>query len=108
MKKQIILFLFVFLLKLFLPLKPYLECNHLTIITKIDVQCGSSYDITYYETIPMRENNGIQYHTKKYHVVSQNLIEGIHRIEKGHSIYKEKATIVSNCDDSIIQTLKET
>lgn len=108
MKKYFIIILGIVLMRIFLPIKPYLECNHLSIITKIEIYCDDSYAITYYETIPMKEDNGIQYHTTKYHVIESSFTNGIHKLEKNKYIYKKKAKIISNCDDSIIQLLKET
>lgn len=110
MKRLFIFFIFIALFKLFFPINPYIECNHLTIITKIEVDCGSSYHITYIETLPVKENNGIEYHSKKYQIQDTNLLRGITRIEKDKNIYKKGAKIIIRCSnkDLIQKILKET
>ena len=110
MKKQLFIIFIIIFMKLLLPVRPYLECNHLTIITKIEVKCNNDFDITYYETIPVKEDNGITYHTKKYHTIHPNFLLAIKIIENNKNIYKEKAKIITECDnkEDIIRILKET
>ena len=55
MKKAIILIGVLILLKILLPIKPYIELNHLKIIEEITVDCKKGYTITYQEKIPKKE-----------------------------------------------------
>ena len=110
MKKGLKTILFLTILRLILPIPPYIECNHLSIVSKIKINCGDSYDITYYEILPKKDDNGILYHYKKYHVIDKSLLNGIYEIEKNHIFYKEKADIVIHCphQQEVLSIIKET
>ncbi len=107
--KYYFLFLLIILF-IILPIPPYIECNNLTIISKIEVNCSSLYDITYYEVIPIKEDNGIKYKYKKYNVVDYDLRNGLKDIESHKHIYKDKAKYYISCSnkDEIIKIIKET
>ena len=97
MKKQIIIIIIMIVIKVIIPIKPYIECNQLTIITKIEIECDENYRVTYTETIPERDNEGIKYHYKKYKGEDITLEKAINKIEKKKHIYKEKAKIINKC-----------
>ena len=98
MRKKVIILLFLILIKILLPINPYIELNHLNIIHKIKVTCKNQYQIEYYEILPQKEDNGIKYEYKKYHVESKDLIKGLQKIENKKNIYKKKAKIIiKNC-----------
>ena len=100
MKKQILLLIIVLLIKIYIPIKPYIECNDLSIITEIEVICSDKYTVIYKETIPERDDNGIEYKYKTYKASGNNLKEVINRIEYNKNIYKEKAKLkIKNCND---------
>ena len=99
MKKQIFIILIIILIKLLIPIKPYLECNQLNIITEIKIECKNEYIVTYIETIPIKEDNGIKYQKKEYIEKDKNLKKAINKIEKNKNIYKDKAKIkYINCN----------
>lgn len=100
MKKQIIYIITMILIKILIPIKPYIECNELSIITKIEVICDKEYTIKYTETIPERDDNGIEYKYKIYKEKGNNIKELIEKIESNKDIYKEKAKIkIKNCNN---------
>lgn len=95
--KKIVIPLLI-LLKIILPIKPYIELNHINIIHKIKITCNDKYNIEYTEIIPKKEENRIQYDYKKYKVTSNNLLDGIKKIEKNKNVYKKHAKIIiKNC-----------
>ena len=98
MKRTIQIIIIVILLRMFLRIPPYMECNHINIITEIEINCKSKYKITYKETIPQKEDNGIKYTYKTYQVQNKDLKKGIKEIEWKKEIYKEQAKVkISNC-----------
>ena len=100
MKKNNFLLLFLLILKLFLPLRPYRELNDTLIIDEIIVQCDDEYYITYREIIPKKEDGGIHYDYKRFQEKNSSLKDGIQKLEDGKYFYKERAKIdLENCDD---------
>ena len=109
MKRTSIIVGILILLKLVLPLKPYVELNNLKIVEKIEVNCKKEYQITYIEKIPKKEDNGIEYEKKKYQISSKSLKEGLKEIEKKKHFYIKEAKIeIRNCNNQkeIIETIK--
>ena len=99
MKKQMIIILLIIVIKTLIPIKPYLECNKLNIITEIEIQCKEEYIVIYKETIPIKDNNGIKYEYKTYKEKNKNLETAIKRIEQNKHIYKNKAKVkTKNCN----------
>ena len=109
MKRAIIIIALLIILKIILPIKPYIELNHLNIIKKITITCDKEYKIEYIEIVPKKEDEGIEYEYKKYQVKSKSLEQGIKNIEKDKNIYKKKAKIIVNCKNKkeIEQKIKE-
>ena len=106
MKKQIIFILIIILIKIFIPIKPYIEVNNINIITKIDLTCSDKYILKYTETIPERDDNGIEYKYKTYKVEDNDLNDAIKSIEKNKNIFKSKAKIIThNCNNKIKEDL---
>ena len=70
MKKITIIILITILLKLFLPINPYIECNNIKIIKEIEIDCNNKK--TYKEIIPIKEDNGIKYKYKTYSKKEKN------------------------------------
>lgn len=103
MKRIIRIILIILLFKVFYKIPPYIECNHLNIITEIEINCKNEYKITYKEIIPQKEDNGIKYSYKTYQVHNKNLQEGIKEIERKKEIYQEKAKVkIKNCKNKRI------
>jgi len=106
MKKQLIFILIIILIKFFIPIKPYIEVNNINIITKIEVTCSDKYILKYTETIPERDDNGIEYKYKTYKEEGEDLLDIIKRIEKNKNIFKDKAKIIThNCNKKIKEDL---
>ena len=106
MKKQLIFILIIILIKIFIPIKPYIEVNNINIITKIEVTCSDKYTLKYTETIPERDDNGIEYKYKTYKEEGEDLLDIIKRIEKNKNIFKDKAKIIThNCNKKIKEDL---
>lgn len=93
MKKTIILIGVLILLKILLPIKPYIELNHLKIIEDITVDCKKEYTITYQEKIPKKEDNGIEYQKKEYVMHYDSLKEAKKSLKEKKNFYIKKAKI---------------
>lgn len=109
MKKNIGIIISLIILKIILPIKPYVELNHLKIIEEINIKCNNQYEITYIEKIPKKEDNGINYEKKKYQIRDRNLLKGIKKLENKNNFYIEKAKIkIENCKnkEKIRKTIK--
>ena len=109
MKKNIAIIISLILLKIILPIKPYVELNHLKIIDEIEITCEEKYKITYIEKIPKKEDNGINYDKKTYKTSNTSLTKGIKELEKNKNFYTEKSKIkILNCKnkDKIKEIIK--
>lgn len=106
MKKLLLIIITTFLVKIFMPLNPYIECNKLKIINEITIICGSEYTIEYKEIIPQKIDNGIEYKYKILKEKNSNLKTAINKIENNKYIYKSKAKIkVKNCSGKQIKAI---
>lgn len=108
MKKILIsTFLLIILFIYFVP--KYNELNNIMIIDKVKViKDNNTYNITFREVIPKRNNNGIIY-TYKYHKTKVNNInKSISKIEKNTNkklyLSKVKSLITNINSDLIINT----
>jgi len=90
----------IILILMILNNKEYIECNHLNIITEIKIKCSNTFEVTYVETIPKRDDSGIIYKKETYQETNNNLKAAIKKIEKNKKIYKDKAKIkLINCKE---------
>lgn len=94
MKKIILGIILLILLKILLPIKPYVELNHLKIIEEIEITCNEDYEVTLIEKVPKKEDNGINYTKKVYKKKVKNLNE----LKEDKTLYLKKAKVkVKNC-----------
>lgn len=99
MKKY--LFLIVSIITgLFLPLKNYVELNHLMIVESIGIDCNNEYKLYLKEIIPEKGNNDINYKYKIYEGNGKSINISYKEILNNSNkkvFIKDTKTIITNC-----------
>ena len=99
MKKTIIIIFLIIIIKLIIPIKPYVELNNIKIIKEINVSCNNTYTITLKEIQTVKDNNGIKYKYKNKTIKDENIDKILNRIKNDNKIYIKKAKIKDiNCN----------
>ena len=98
MKRSLFLFFLLFCFLFLLPIPKYQELNHLILIDTMEIKCDiDSYHINLREIIPIREDDGIQYHYKEHQLSGSNLLKLRKKMQKKSFYYKGVRKVLTNC-----------
>ena len=97
MKKDLIIIGILVILKLLLPINPYVELNHIKIIKEIKIECEEEIIIEYKEIIPTKDDNGLEYEYKIKKIKGKKIKEVTSKIKKKKNMYLDKAKIIKKC-----------
>ncbi len=82
MKFKLFMLMIMFLTLLLLPIPDYVELNHLSLITSMDIKCYSNYyEVSIEEVTPKKEDNGIEYQYHTYQASGDNLLSVKEKLE---------------------------